>query len=693
MPVTRQPLIAPVANRWDVAGAAAFAPLPALVYRSNLLGLDRSVANFGGGNTSSKSRETDHTGREISVLWVKGSGSDLATITKHGFTGLRLDEILPLMERDAMSDEEMVAYLARCQLEPTMPRASIETLLHAFVPSRHVDHTHPDAINAICCAANGEQLAHDCFGDDAIWIPYRRPGFALAKQVGQAVRECPGAKLVLLAKHGLVTWGDTHEACYRSTLDAINRAAAFVEARGGSGEPYGGPTSAPPPPRQRDDILAAILPALRGAVSQSSPKILVTDTSPAVMDFVSRSDAGRLSQVGAACPDHLVHTKMRPLWVEFDPAGESSAELKARLVEGVAAYRQEYAAYFERNRQGNEAMADPNPRIVLIAGVGLVAIGKDLKAATLARDLYQRAIAVMRGASALDEFVSLSEAASYAIEYWPLELYKLTLAPPPKELAGRVAFVTGGAGAIGGATAAGLAGAGACVVVADLDGEGATRIASDLPTAVPVAMDVTDEAAVAAAYRTAVLAYGGVDIVASIAGLASGAPIGATSVAEWDRNHNVLAKGYFLVAREAFRVLKEQAIGGSIVFVVSKNALVAGKNAAAYSSAKAAELHLARCLAEEGGADGIRVNAVNPDAVLQGSKIWNSAWREERARAYGIAPDQLEEFYRQRTTLKVSVFPEDVAEAVMFFASPRRSGKSTGNVLNVDGGVAAAFPR
>ena len=685
---------AKVQNRWDDQAAAPLSPIDTLVYRSNLLGADRSIANFGGGNTSSKLRMPDHTGREIDTLWVKGSGSDLATITAQGFTGLRQEEMLLLQQRTRMSDEEMVAYLSRCQIEPAMPRSSIETLLHAFVPQPHVDHTHPDVTNMICCSSDGEALARECFGDTAVWIPYIRPGYTLSRQVGEAAQR-PGVQVVLLAKHGLVTWGETQQECYTNTLQAINRALEFVAARTSDVEPFGGQRGAPLSTGEREDILATVLPVLRGAVSGETPKILRVDTGDMVTQFVCGADAEALSQVGAACPDHLVHTKMRPLWVPFDPAREGGEELRPRLLACVERYREEYREYFTAHDEAGEDMADPNPRVVLVAGVGLIAIGKDARAAALSRDLYNRAIHVMRGAHALGGYVSLTEAESYAIEYWPLELYKLSLATPPKELAGRIALVTGGAGGIGSAIARELAAAGACVVVADLNAEGAAEVAGALPDTrgYPVRMDVTEEPTVAAAYREATLTYGGVDIVVSNAGLASSAPVEETTVEMWDRNHSVLTKGYFLVAREAFRVLNQQGIGGSIVFIASKNALVGGKNASAYSTAKAAELHLARCLAEEGGAVGIRVNTVNPDAVLQGSKIWGSSWREERARSYGIAPEELEEFYRNRTTLKVNILPEDIARGVLFFASPIRAAKSTGNILNVDGGVPAAFPR
>src|SRR5918994_2013643 len=684
-------------NLWDQQDAEGLSELETLAYRSNLLGRDRAVANYGGGNTSTKARERDHTGREVDVLWVKGSESDLATIGADQFTGLKLDEVLPLMERDSMEDQEMVSYLASCQLAPDMPRGSIETLLHAFVPYAQVDHTHPDAVNMICCSEGGEELARECFGDEAVWIPYIRPGFTLSKQVGEAVRNNPDAKFALLAKHGLVTWGDTHEESYGRTIEAINRAAEFVAGRAGG--PFGGQVVEPPSPERREELLVGVLPALRGALSSGSEepshKILRVDlTSEDVLAFVCGRDSKELSQVGAACPDHLVRTKVRPLWVDFDPENEDADELSASLREGVARYREDYEAYFSRHEEADEEMFDPNPRVILIAGLGLVAAAKNAKEADLSRDFVYRAINVIRGAHALGGYVSLTEEESYAVEYWPLELYKLTLAPPPDELAGRIAFVTGGAGGIGSAVARSLASRGACVVVCDLDEEGAGEVADSLAEpGIAARADVTDEEEVARAYRRAILEYGGIDGVISNAGLASSAPLEETSVEMWDKNHDVLARGYFLVARGAFRIMREQSFGGSLVFVASKNSMAAGKNASAYSSAKAAELHLARCLAEEGGPERIRVNTVNPDAVLQGSRIWGSEWREERAAAYGIEPDELEDYYRKRNVLKVNVLPENIAEAVLHFSSEARSSRSTGNVLNVDGGVKDSYPR
>ncbi len=678
---TVTPLIDHVEDLWPAEGVPEDT-LGQVVLASHLLGANRAVSNFGGGNTSAKGVTVDHAGRSVNAMWVKGSGSDLATMGPEHFTPLKLDELLPLMERDSMSDEDMVAYIARCQLDPAAPRASIETLLHAFIPAPHVHHTHPDGINVLAGTRDGERLIAECFGDSAAWVPYIRPGFTLSKQVGEAVRDNPDLKLIVLGKHGLIVWGETAEEAYRKTIEVINQAVAFVNERTGDIPRFGGRASEP------SGSLHELLPAIRGAVSSERSKVLTVDTSDRVMEFVTSREAAELVTVGAPCPDHLVHTKRLPLWVSRENATPE------RIAELARAYREDYQAYFEAHAGEGDVPGDPDPRIVLVEGMGLIATGTTTKLSKVSRDLYHRAIEVMAGAQALGEFVSLDAAESFAIEYWPLELYKLAQAPPPGELQGKVALVTGGAGGIGRAIIDTLASAGACVVAFDLDGDGASEAVSAYgDRGLAVAGDVTSEDAVAGAFAAAVDAFGGVDIVVSNAGIASSASIEETTLAEWERNHAILGTGYFLVARSAFRVLKAQGVGGSIVFVASKNALVAGKNAAAYSSAKAAELHLARCLAEEGGGDGIRVNTVNPDAVLQGSKIWGSSWREERAAAYNLDPEELDEHYRQRNTLKVSILPDDIAEAVLHFASERRSGKSTGNILNVDGGVPAAYSR
>ncbi|HLI06488.1 MAG TPA: bifunctional aldolase/short-chain dehydrogenase [Ktedonobacteraceae bacterium] len=687
--------------------------LALLVARSRKLGADRSICNWGGGNTSAKAEEIDFRGRPARVLWIKGSGSDLASVTEASFTALYLDDVLPLLERERMSDTDMVDYLAHCFYEPGRPRPSIETLMHAFLPFAHIDHTHADATNYFACAANGEQLARDCFGDALIWIPYRRPGFGLAREVALAVRQHPEAKLVILAKHGLITWGETDESCYASTLEAIAQARSFVEERVARADRpvFGGVRVPSLAAEERRAIAAQVAPTLRGLVSTEKHQILHFEDSEDVLSYVSSHGAPRLVRIGAACPDHLVHTKPWPLLVDWTPEQDVAA-LSEALRSGVAAYVSKYQSYLQANARQNldpdattpvyreaDAVVDPHPRVILIPGVGMFTTGKDALMADVSAQLTHRSIDVMHGAEACGGFISLSDAESYAVEYWPLEQYKLKLAPPEREFARHVALVTGAAGGIGSATCRRLAQDGAHIVATDIDLAGAERLAAYLNQqygagrAVAVKMDVTSEESVRAAFAQAALAFGGIDVVVSNAGIASSAPITETSLAEWTRNWNILATGYFLVAREGFRLLEKQGRGGNLVFVASKNALVAGKNAAAYSTAKAAEAHLARCLAEEGGQFGIRVNTVNPDAVLAGSRIWDSAWRQERAATYGVAPDQLEEVYRKRTTLGVNILPEDIAEAVAFFASPTRSIKSTGNILNVDGGVAAAYPR
>ncbi len=687
--------------------------LEQLVARSRKLGADRSVCNWGGGNTSAKANEIDFRGRPARVLWVKGSGSDLASVTQASFTGLYLQNVLPLLERERMSDSEMVDYLAHCFYEPGRPRPSIETLLHGFLPFAYVDHTHADATNYFACAADGEKLARECFGDRLIWIPYRRPGFGLAREVALAVWSKPQATLVILAKHGLITWGESDEECYSSTLRTIAQAREYVEARIARSDRsvFGGARVPVLATKERQSIAALVAPILRGLVSGEKLQVLRYEDGEDVMNFAGSHDAPRLTEIGAACPDHLVHTKPWPLLVDWTPEQGVSA-LVERLRSGVAAYVEKYRRYLETNAGQNldpdaaepvyrasDAASDPHPRVVLIPGVGMFTTGKDAAMADVSAQLYHRAIAVMRGAEACGGFISLSDAESYAVEYWPLEQYKLKLAPPEREFARHIALVTGAAGGIGSATCRRLAQDGAHIVATDIDLAGAEQLAAYLNShygagrAIAVKMDVTDEESVRAAFEQAALVFGGIDIIVNNAGLASSAPITETSLAEWNKNWHVLATGYFLVAREGFRLMQVQGRGGRLVFIASKNALVAGKNASAYSTAKAAEAHLARCLAEEGGQFGIRVNTVNPDAVLAGSRIWDSTWRQERAATYGVAPDQLEEVYRKRTTLGVNILPEDIAEAVAFFASPVRSSKSTGNILNVDGGVAAAYPR
>ncbi|MCI3922595.1 bifunctional aldolase/short-chain dehydrogenase [Paenibacillus sp. TRM 82003] len=686
-------------NLWNKETAAQVKPgLDELVYRSNLLGTDRSVANWGGGNTSMKTVEKDFRGRDVEVMYVKGSGSDLGTMQAKHFTGLKMEDIRPLIEREAMPDEEMVAYLAHTMIDAKHPRASIETLLHAFLPFKHVDHTHPDAIISLCCADNGRQLAEEIYGNRFVWVPYVRPGFTLSKMIAEGVKNNPNAELVLMEKHGLVTWGETSEETYQQTLKIIGEAEAFIEARVNAAGLFGGAKYAALPADERRDVLARIMPVIRGAVSGERKMMLTYDDADDVLGFVNSRDAAALSQVGAACPDHLVHTKMTPCFIDWDPASKDVDALVEKVKSGIAAYCEEYKAYFERNKNEGDNMSEPSPRVILIPGLGMVNTGKNWAMAQISGALYHRAIAVMRGATTLGKFVSLSENESFNVEYWPLELYKLSLAPPEVEFSRQVAFITGGAGGIGSETARRLVSEGAHVVLADLNLEGAQKVADEINAkygenrAIAVKMDVTSEEAVVEAYKVTSLTYGGVDIIVNNAGLATSSPFDETSLKEWNLNMNVLGTGYFLVAREAFKVMKQQAIGGSMVFIGSKNSVYAGKNASAYSAAKALEAHLARCIAAEGGEFGIRVNTVLPDAILQGSAIWNSNWRNERAAAYGIEPDQLEEYYRKRTTLLVNIYPRDIAEGVAFFASSK-AAKTTGCMLTIDGGVPAAFTR
>lgn len=688
-----------VQNLWDEEKASGLqSGLEELVYRSNLIGADARVCNWGGGNTSSKMLVSDFRGREVEVLFVKGSGSNLATMKAGNFTGLRMDDIRPLIEKEEMPDEEMVAYLAHCMIDSSHPRSSIETLLHAFLPFKHVDHTHPDAIISICCADNGKEVAKEIFGDRFVWVPYVRPGFTLSKMIAEGVRANPEAELVLMEKHGLVTWGETSAACYEQTIRIINEAEAYIEARIDEGKLFGGRKHEPLPADVRRRILSEVMPAVRGAVSDEKRMILSFDDEPDVLEFVCGKDSVELSQVGAACPDHLVHTKVVPLFIDWKPDAEDSEGLKAKLLKGVSDYKEQYKAYFERNRTEGDSMFEAAPRVILIPGIGMINTGKSWAMSQVSGMLYHRAIAVMRGATSLGRFVSLSENESYNVEYWPLELYKLTLAPAENEFSRKVAFITGGAGGIGSETARRLAAEGAHVVLADLNREGALKVAAEINAkfgenrAFAVTMDVTSEEAVQAAYAETALQYGGVDIIVNNAGLATSSPFDETSLKEWNLNINVLGTGYFLVAREAFKQMKSQNLGGSMVFVGSKNSVYAGKNASAYSSAKALEAHLARCIAAEGGEHGIRVNTILPDAILQGSAIWNGSWRQERAAAYGIEPDQLEDYYRKRTTLLVNIYPRDIAEGIAFFASSK-SEKTTGCMLTIDGGVPAAFTR
>jgi rhamnulose-1-phosphate aldolase/alcohol dehydrogenase len=674
-----------------------------LVYRSNLLGSDKRITNYGGGNTSSKITQKDPlTGNDVEVLWVKGSGGDVGSIKLDGFATLYMDrlEALKGLYRGRDHEDEMVGYLPHCTFNLNPRAASIDTPLHAYVPRRFVDHMHPDAVIAIAAAKDSRALTKKIFGDAIGWLPWRRPGFELGLWLETFCRDNPNAKGVVLESHGLFTWGDTPKECYETTVATINQAIEWFEKETGGKPAFGGAAAASLPAEERRAIAARLMPKIRGMISgQGAPKVGHFDDSDTVLEFANSRNLAPLAALGTSCPDHFLRTKIRPLVIDFDPAKPDVEAVVTALPAALDEYRAGYKAYYERCKRANSpAMRDPNAVVYLMPGVGMFTFAADRATARISAEFYVNAINVMRGASTVSTYVGLPEQEAFDIEYWLLEEAKLQRMPKPKSLAGRVAFITGGAGGIGRAIAARLLREGACVMLADIDEPALEKTKDELGAAFSrdavriVRLDVTDEPGVATAFAGTAVEYGGVDILVSNAGISSAAPIEDTELSMWNRNMDILAKGYFLVSREAFRVFKRQEMGGNVVFIASKNGLAASPNASAYCTAKAAEIHLARCLALEGADHQIRVNTVNPDAVLRGSKIWTGEWREQRAAAYSMQPDELEEHYRKRSMLKRSVFPEDVAEAVYFLASDM-SAKSTGNIINVDAGNAVSFTR
>lgn len=689
-------------NQWDAATAAAMSEAQRLLYRSNLLGSDKRITNYGGGNTSAKVMEVDPlSGTLVEVLWVKGSGGDVGSIKMDGFATLYMDKLraLKAVYRGLPMEDEMVGLLPHCTFNLNVRAASIDTPLHAYVPRKHVDHMHPDAVIAIAASANSRALTQEIFGKDIGWLPWKRPGFELGLWLEKFCLENPDAKGVVLESHGLFTWDDDAEACYALTLQIIQKAMDWFEAKTAGLPAFGGALHHSLAPEARRDVAARLMPAIRGMVSGQQHMVGHFDDSDAVLEFVNAKDMVALAALGTSCPDHFLRTKIRPLVVDFDPAANDMEAVMAGLPAQIAAYREDYAAYYARCKHADSpALRDPNAVVYLVPGVGMITFAKDCATARISGEFYVNAINVMRGASAVSTYCGLPEQEAFDIEYWLLEEAKLSRMPKPKSLAGRVALVTGGAGGIGRATAERYLAEGACVMLADIDAEALSsaraeisgRFGADAVRAIQ--MNVTDEAAVMAAFAQTALDFGGIDILVSNAGIASSAAIEDTSLALWNKNMDILSTGYFLVSREAFKLMRVQGIGGSVVFVASKNGLAASPNASAYCTAKAAEIHLARCLALEGAEAGIRVNVVNPDAVLRGSKIWSGEWLDQRARTYKTDKDGLEEMYRQRSLLKRSVYPEDIAEAAYFFASDL-SAKSTGNILNVDAGNVQAFTR
>jgi rhamnulose-1-phosphate aldolase/alcohol dehydrogenase len=692
---------APLPDLWDGEHAASLDDPGLLLYRSNLLGSDLRITNFGGGNTSAKLTAADPlTGAPTKVLWVKGSGGDIGSMKLDGFSTLYLDTLLGLRSiyRGLEDEDEMVALFNHCTFNLNPRATSIDTPLHGFVPHPHVDHVHADAVIAIAASENAEALTSKIYEGELGFLPWQRPGFDLGLKLGALAEANPNLRGVVLGGHGLFTWGPTSRDCYRTTLEMINRAARWLGANA-RGEAFGGPHVEALPRTDRRDVAARLLPAIRKRISTGERKIGHFTDAAAVLEFVNSRDLKSLAALGTSCPDHFLRTKIRPLVLAFDPAARNLDSVLASLDQTLADYRADYEAYFQRcKRPDSPPMRDPNAVIYLVPGVGMLSFAKDKATARIASEFYVNAINVMRGASSASRYVGLKEQEAFNIEYWLLEEAKLQRMPKPKSLAGRVALVTGGAGGIGQAIAARLSDEGACVVLADIDARSLEAAVADFgkrfgkDAVAGVHVDVTSEPAVEAAFREAVLAYGGIDIVVANAGIASAASFEDTSLELWNRNFAILATGYFLSARAGYRIMKDQGLGGSIVFIASKNALAASPGASAYCSAKAAEVHLARCLALEGAPHGIRANTVNPDAVLRGSKIWQGEWRAQRAASNKVSETELEEVYRQRSLLKLSVYPEDIAEAVYYFASDL-SAKSTGNILNVDAGNAVSFTR
>ncbi|WP_433295517.1 bifunctional aldolase/short-chain dehydrogenase [Pseudonocardia sp. CA-142604] len=671
----------------------------ALLGRSNRLGADPRTTNYAGGNTSAKASADDPvTGLPVDLMWVKGSGGDLGTLTEPGLAVLRLDRLRALVDvyPGVEREDEMVAAFDYCAHGKGGAAPSIDTAMHGLVDADHVDHLHPDAGIAIATATDGEALTKEIFGDRVVWVPWRRPGFQLGLDIAAVKRANPQAVGVILGGHGITAWGATSEECEANSLDIIATATRYIEERG-SGEPFGAvrPGYEPLPADERRARAAALAPVLRGLASTDRRQVGHFTDTDGVLDFLAREKLQPLAALGTSCPDHFLRTKVRPLVLDL-PATAPLEEAIARLRELHAAYREDYRAYYERHATPDSpAMRGADPAIVLVPGVGMFSFGGDKQTARVAGEFYVNAINVMRGAEALSTYEPIPESEKFRIEYWALEEAKLARRPKPKPLAGRIAFVTGGGSGIGRATATRLAAEGACVVVADRDGDAAAGVAAELgnaDVAVPVTVDVTSADAVAAAVDAAALAFGGVDLVVNNAGLSVSKPLLDTTEADWDIQHDVMAKGSFLVARSAARTMIAQGMGGDIVYIASKNGVFAGPNNVAYGAAKADQAHQVRLLAAELGEHGIKVNGVNPDGVVRGSGIFAGGWGAQRAAVYGVPEEKLGEFYAQRTLLKREVLPEHVAAAVVVLTAGDLS-HTTGMHIPVDAGVAAAFLR
>jgi rhamnulose-1-phosphate aldolase/alcohol dehydrogenase len=674
-------------------------PVDQLIERSHRLGSDPRNTNYAGGNASAKGSQIDPvTGENVDLLWVKGSGGDLGTLSRSGLAVLRLDRLraLPRIYPGVEREDEMVEAFDFCLHGNRGAAPSIDTAMHALVAAPHVDHLHPDAGIALATAADGEARTRECFGDRVAWVPWRRPGFQLGLDIAAIAADNPHAIGCILGGHGITAWGPTSGECEARSLEIIRTAEAFI-ARVGEPDPFGPPADGygPLPDGERRARAAALAPVIRGLASTDARQVGHFTDADVVLDFLARAKHPRLAALGTSCPDHFLRTKVRPMVLDL-PATARLGDAVARLRELHTAYREDYKAYYHRYADSESPpMRGADPAIVLIPGVGMFSFGKDKQTARVASEFYINAINVMRGAQALSAYQPIDESEKFRIEYWALEEAKLARRPAPRPLASRVAFVTGGGSGIGRAIAHRLGAEGACVVVADRDAETATQVAKEIgaaDAAVPVQVDVTAEAEVTAAMEAAALAFGGVDLVINNAGLSVSKSLTETTAGDWDRQHDVMARGSFLVSREAVKIMRAQQLAADIVYICSKNSLFAGPNNVAYGAAKADQAHQVRLLAAELGGDGIRVNGVNPDGVVRGSGIFAGGWGAERAAVYGVPESELGEYYAQRTLLKKEVLPEHVAAAV-FALCGGNLAQTTGLHVPVDSGVAAAFLR